>query len=39
MTAHAPPAIVVCDAANHFYRRLGATVRAKVMCAWPAGRR
>ncbi|MBC7277660.1 GNAT family N-acetyltransferase [Nocardioides sp.] len=27
------------DAAIRFYRRLGATVRAKVMCAWPAGRR
>ncbi|NYI76970.1 GNAT family N-acetyltransferase [Nocardioides panzhihuensis] len=27
------------DAAIRFYRRLGATVRAKVICAWPAGRR
>ncbi|GGU14569.1 GNAT family N-acetyltransferase [Nocardioides albus] len=27
------------DAAIRFYRRLGATVRAKVMCAWPAQRR
>ena len=26
------------DAAIRFYRRLGATVRAKVMCAWPAAR-
>lgn len=26
------------DAAIRFYRRLGATVRAKVVCAWPAAR-
>jgi ribosomal protein S18 acetylase RimI-like enzyme len=26
------------DAAIRFYRRLGATVRAKVVCAWPVAR-
>lgn len=25
------------DAAIRFYRRLGATLRAKVVCAWPPG--
>lgn len=41
MTAHPDPGVAVRqatpdDAAIRFYRRLGATVRAKVMRAWPA---